>query len=87
MTRTEYTTQLRKAGFSVRPAWQAASGETGAAPRDITCYLIYSADGRYLTQLLVRDCEGDLDVFFASPNLRTVDDIVFLKRLDREAAA
>lgn len=86
MTRTEYCTALRKAGFSVKPFWQGstATDETG---QDLTCYGIYGADGTFLTRMVLQDCDDGLDVFFSSPNLRVSDDIAFLEHVAQQVAA
>ena len=86
MTRTEYTNALRKAGFSVRPAWQAST-DCSAARRDLTCYAVHAPDGAHVTDIVLRDLGADgLDVFFASRSLRAADDLAHLRWLAQEAA-
>lgn len=85
MTRTEYTNAIRRAGFSVRPLWQARSDIAGRNC-DLTCYAVHAASGAPVTQLILRDWDGGVDAFFACPGLRVSDDIACLEQLVAQAA-
>lgn len=86
MTRIEYTNRLRAAGFRVSPQWQGRS-EGGDGHLDTTCYTIHTAEGAFVTRIVVRAAGGGLDVFFESGNVRASDDIVELRRLAARRAA
>jgi hypothetical protein len=93
MTRTEYANTLRAAGFTVRPVWQGKTEDPEGPRFDLTCYEVHArtpggVPGEYVTQMIVRDLETGLDVFFASPSIRAADDIRFLREIaERKAAA
>lgn len=89
MTRTEYCTALRKAGFQVRATWHARSDwaeEPGT--KDITCYAVIRADGTYVAMMLLHQCgEIGVDVYFMSQNNKAADDIAFLNHVAQQVTA
>ena len=88
MTRTEYVTKLRKAGFRVRPVWQGKTEDPAPEPRlDLTCYSVADADGTWLTNMILRGTLDGISVFFESPSIRVSDDIATLQNLAKQVAA
>ncbi|KPQ06170.1 MAG: hypothetical protein HLUCCA12_12020 [Rhodobacteraceae bacterium HLUCCA12] len=82
MTRTEYANALRKAGFSVEPMWQGKTEDPEGPRFDLTCYSVHGPDGDFLTQMILRDHVGGIDVFFASANLMVSSDLEYLRSLN-----
>lgn len=88
MNRLDYTNRLRRAGFTVRPGWQARSADAETPTGyDLTAYAVYGADGSYLINIIVRQLDHGVEVYFASTNNMVEANIAQLQRLAREQAA
>lgn len=85
MTRTDYISLIRKAGFSVRPVVQARTD--GSHRLEITAYAIHAPVTGYVTTMLIWDTDGGLRVFFESTSIRAAEDIAVLKALSAEQVA
>lgn len=90
-TRTDYTTRLREAGFTVRPLWQGKTEFAGArsSGHDLTAYTLTTAAGIYVTDILLRDLGQDdgAAVYIATNTLSIAEDISLLHRMANERKA
>ena len=89
MTRTEYCNQIRTAGFQIRPLWQGRTEAISADTTrfDVTCYAVSRRDGVWITNMVLRDFDGGISVYFESQSLRVDDDVALLRNLAGQVAA
>lgn len=79
MDRKTYLAKLVEAGITVRTVWSAKS-ETKPKYDDVFCYTVHGPDGKYLTNIVVKEhiMDAGVSVYIASPTDSVSEEIEFL---------